>query len=70
MCSAEGFKQSKLVWVSALNALDGNADCDNHLRATPPVMSLWPCKENWMKKSQSMMVWLSKMVLTQHFPTR
>jgi hypothetical protein len=49
MCNAEGFKQSKLVWVSALNALDGNADCDNHLRATLPVLSLWPCKENLMK---------------------
>jgi hypothetical protein len=70
MCSAKGFELSKLEWVSDLNALDGNADCDNHLRATPPVLSLWPCKENWMKKSQNMMVWLSKMVLTQHFRTR
>ncbi len=44
ICSAEEFKQSKLVCVSALNALHGNADCDNHLRATPPVLSLWPYK--------------------------
>jgi hypothetical protein len=28
-----------------------------------------PKKENWMKKSQNMLVWLSKMVLAQHFWT-
>jgi len=26
-----------------------------------------PAKENWMKKSQNMLVWFSKMVLAQHF---
>jgi hypothetical protein len=26
-----------------------------------------PAKENWMKKSQNMPVWLSKMNLAQHF---
>jgi hypothetical protein len=28
-----------------------------------------PAKENWMKKSQNMPVWLSKMVLAQHVST-
>jgi hypothetical protein len=27
-----------------------------------------PTKENWMKKSHNMPVWLSKMLLAQHFP--
>jgi N-acyl-L-homoserine lactone synthetase len=31
------------------------------------VLSMWPCKQNWMKKSQNVPVWLSsRMVLAQH----
>ncbi len=38
------------------------------LRATPLVLSMCdPATNNWMKKSQNMPVWLSKMVLAQHF---
>jgi hypothetical protein len=38
------------------------------LRATPLVLSMCdPATNNWMKKSQNMPVWLSKMVLVQHF---
>jgi hypothetical protein len=26
-----------------------------------------PARENWIKKSENILVWLSKMVLAQHF---
>ncbi len=39
----------------------------SYCRATPMVLNMWPWKENWIKKSQNMLVWLSKMVLAQHF---
>jgi hypothetical protein len=28
-----------------------------------------PAKGNWMKKSENMLIWLSKIVLPQHFST-
>ncbi len=37
------------------------------LRATPPVLSVWPWKLKLDEGSQNKSVWLSKMVLVKHF---
>jgi hypothetical protein len=40
------------------------------IRATPLVLSMWPCKLHLDKEKQNMPVWLSKMVLAQYFCTQ